>query len=65
MADVMTTTTTTKPATRDAKIDARCSNELRARLERIAALKECDLSDIIRDALRSYALRFEQQSAGI
>ncbi len=61
MADVMKTTAA-RPD-RDAKIDARCSSDLRKKLERIAALKEADLSDIVREALRTYAAKFDQLAA--
>lgn len=48
---------------RAAKIDTRCSTELRKKLERIALIKEADLSDVVREALRSYAAKFDQLTA--
>lgn len=62
MADVMKTTTTQpiRPS-REAKLEARCSAELRGKLDRIAAIKECDFSDVLREAAKLYASKFEQQ----
>jgi hypothetical protein len=50
---------------RDAKVDTRCSKILRERLERIAQAKDVNISDVIREALRQYVLRFDQQLSAI
>lgn len=48
---------------RDAKVDARVSQELRKRLERIAYVKDTQLSAVVREALKTYAERMETQLA--
>lgn len=47
--------------TKDAIIRARCSARLHDRLARIAAIKEVDFSDVVRDACAQYASKHEQQ----
>lgn len=47
--------------TRDEVIRARCSSVLRSRLERIASIREVDLSDILREACATYANTFEHR----
>jgi predicted transcriptional regulator len=54
--------TDTRPD-RDAKIDARCSKQLRKDLEIIARVKDQELSDVVRDALKKYVTQFQQSAA--
>lgn len=47
---------------RTAKVDARCTPDMRRKLETIAAIKDAELSDIIREAVKHYIAKFEQQT---
>lgn len=48
---------------KNALIRARCSEKLRERLERIAAVREIDFSDVVREACLNYAAKCEQMFA--
>ena len=48
---------------KNALIRARCSEKLRERLERIAAVRELDISDVVREDCLNYAAKCEQMFA--
>lgn len=48
---------------KDKIIRARCSAVLRERLDRIAMMRDIDVSDVIREACAVYATQFEQRLA--
>lgn len=46
---------------RDSKIDARIPSELKRRLAMIASMRDIELSDIVREALREKVARVDAQ----